>query len=307
MIRKLIILFTFLTVMLTGSGYGWSFDSKHGNIELSDEPGFTYVKITTVGVATGLVPIVPKDILDGYNRKWRKKDGSFLLQGTGCVISNKYVITAAHVVHPSSVTLAEKPWNYYKMSPIKVVSRLIFISGDPSLDGLKKGGTAGTIYYLDIENDIAILKFNASNIFEPVNYSLSDTKSFERGRLIDRIRVGAAVAMVVRNRDKDGQWEWGFKIKYGHVISNRVKGVCKEDLPWFNMNDFTMDLILDKGDSGSVIFAFNMGAPTIIGIARATNESSGPFGFDQPKTCVIKDLWSYATRIDFVKKVIEAE
>ena len=307
MIRKLMVLFAFLIVIFTSFGYGWSFDSKHGNIELGDEPGFTYVKITTIGVATGLVSITPKDIYNGRDKKYRKKDGSFLLQGTGCVVSNEYVVTAAHVVHPAAVTLAEKQWNYYRMSPIRVVSRLIFITSDPSLGGIVKGGAAAAIYHLDIENDIAVLKFNAGNIFKPVNYSLSNTERSSRGRLLDMIAIDDAIAMVVRNRDKEGKWVWGFEVKYGHVISNRVVDVCKEELPWYNMHDFTIDLILNKGDSGSVVFAFRNGEPVIIGIARATNKSSAPFGFDQPQTCAVKDLRSYATRIDFVKKIVEAE
>jgi len=108
--------------------------------------------------------------------------------------------------------------------------------------------------------------------------------------------------MIVRCRGENGELEWGFEIKYGYVISNMVEGVPKEKLPWFNMNDFTMDLVLNGGDSGSAIFAFNKGTPVIIGIARATNEVDNPFDRSD-----IRDLRSYATRVDFVKEVVEAE
>ena len=308
MIRKFIILFAFLAlfallmIMFTNLGHCWAFDKKHGNIKLSDEPGFTHVRITTIGIASGLVAIPSKNITGGNNEKWRKKDGSFLLQGSGCVVNNRYIITAAHVVHPISVTLAESQWNYYKKGTIKVINRLIFINNDITLRHLLKGSVAATIYYLDIKNDIAILEFKADNIFESVNYSLSNTKYCNRGRLFDMIETGDAIAMIVRCRGENGELEWGFEIKYGYVISNMVEGVPKEKLPWFNMNDFTMDLVLNGGDSGSAIFAFNKGTPVIIGIARATNEVDNPFDRSD-----IRDLRSYATRVDFVKEVVEAE
>ena len=303
MIRKLIALLIFTIVIFTSFGYGWSFDKKHGNIEIGDEPGFTHVKITTIGIASGLVAIPSKNITGGNDKKWRKKDGSFLLQGSGCVVSNNYIITAAHVVHPESVTLVEKPWNYYRKSTIKVISRLILVSNEPTLISLQKGAT---IYYLDIKNDIAILKFNSDNIFKPVGYKMSNTDYVERSILFDMIKAGDAIAMIVRNRDKDGGWQLGFEIRHGHIISNVVKGVNIEELPWFGMNDFTMDLELYGGDSGSAIFAFRHGIPVIIGIARATNKSDGPI-FDKPRSAATRNLRSYAVRIDFVKKVVEAK
>lgn len=302
MIRKFVTLFTFLTVMLISFGYGWSFDKKHGSINMGNEPGFTYVKVTTIGIATGLVPITSKDAHNVNNRRWRKKNGSFLLQGMGCVVSNRYVITAAHVVHPTSVTLAEKQWNYYRARPIEVISRLIFISADPNLGGLKDSGAPAMIYHLDINNDIAILEFNADNIFEPTDYNLCNTRYSERGRIGDRLKIGDAVAAIVRSRAKDGTWTWGFEVRYGYIVSNTIKGVTEKEIPWFGMSDFTIDLIIRPGDSGSAIFAFKNGKAVIIGIVRASNQSSNPF-----KRLAAEDFRSYATRIDFVKRVVEAE
>jgi len=303
MIRKLIILFTFLAVTFTSFGYGWSFDKKHGSIELGDEPGFTYVKVITVGVATGLVSTPSKNILGSQNKKWREKKGSFLMEGMGCVINDKYVITAAHVVHPILVSLAGSPWNFYKMRPVNVISRSIFITSMPDLsNGLKKGAASAIIHHLDINNDIAILELNAGHIFKPVKYDLSHTKYDDRGILFDMIGAGDAVTMVIRSKDKNGGWKWGFETRCGYVVSNMVDGVSKEEMPWFNMNDFTMDLLLKKGDSGSAIFAFKDGNPIIIGVARATNKK-----VDMLSKSHTKEVLSYATRIDFVKVVVEAE
>jgi len=277
MIRKFVTLFTFLIIIFISFGYGWSFDKEHGNINIGNEPGFTYVNVTTIGTATGLVPIISKNPYDVNSNKWRKISGSFLLRGMGCVVSNKYVITAAHVVHPASVTLAEQQWNFYRVQPIEVISKLIFISADPTLAGLKNGGVPATIYHLDIDNDIAVLKFDAGNIFEPVRYNLYNTRYLERGRSGDMLRIGDAVAIVARSRDEDGTWTWGFEVRHGHVVSTTIKGVIEKEIPWFGINDFTMDLIIKSGDSGSAIFAFKNGEAVIIGIARATNQTSNPF------------------------------
>jgi len=303
MIKKIIALFIFLIVIFTSFGYGWSFDKKHGTIELGDDPGFTYVKIITVGVATGLVSIPSKNMPGSENNKWREKKGSFLMEGMGCVINDRYVITAAHVVHPVVVSLTESPWNLYKMRPVNVISRLIFITSMSDLgNGLRKGAASAIIHHLDINNDIAILELNAGHIFRPVEYDLSHTKHDNSGILFDRIGTGDAVAMVIRSRDKNGKWEWGFEIRYGYVVSNMVDGVSKEEMPWFNLNDFTMDLLLKKGDSGSAVFAFKDGNPIIIGVARATNKKVDMLSKDR-----IKEVLSYATRVDFVKAVVEAE
>lgn len=303
MIRKLITLFTFLAVMFTSFGYGWSFDKKHGNIELGDDPELTYVKVITIGVAAGLVSTPSKNISGSRDKQWREKKGSFLIEGMGCVVNNKYVITAAHVVHPILVTLAESPWNFYRMRPINIISRSIFISSMPDLSySLKKGAASAIIHHLDINNDIAILELNAGHIFKPVEYDLSHTKYDDRGILFDEIKAGDAVAVVIRSRDENNEWKWGFEIGYGYVVSNMVDGVSKEEMPWFNMNDFTMDLLLKKGNSGSAIFAFEDGNPIIIGVARATNSKVDMLSKDH-----IKEVLSYATRIDFVKSVVEAE
>jgi len=303
MVKKIIFISIFIITILTSSIYAYCFDKKPGPIEMNEEPEFSYVKITTIGSALGLKPILSWDGTEGI--KWKKSEGSFLLQGVGFVINGGYIITAAHVVNPLQITTNIGKYSRYIDKPIKVLHRSIIITSETEIDQINNGAYA-KIYYLNIEHDIAILKFEPDNIYEPVPYELTETK-FQRkggfGGYSSLLQPGDSVAVVVRCRDKDGDWTGGFEVRYGKIISEGIKGVPKRIVPAFSMNSFTTDATIYPGDSGSAIFAFSLGKPVIVGVVIATNDTPSPFGGIPSE----KGFMSYATRIDFVKKILESE
>ena len=296
--RKMFILI-FITAILIVSISANCFDRKPGSISMGDYPEFSYVKITTIGSAIGLAPIPPYE-----SNTWKKSEGSFLLQGVGFVTKGEYIITAAHVVHPTQISTNTNKYALYIDKPIKILQRSIIITADIEVDQIEYGKYA-KIYYLDINQDIAILKFKPDNVYESVPYELSETKHPREGGFggyYSLLRPGDSVAVIVRCRDKNRNWMDEFEIRYGKIISNGITGIPKSMIPAFNMNDFTTDIKIHPGDSGTAIFAFSFGKPVIIGIIRANNDQSSLFG----RIPLKHGARSYATRIDFVKKILES-
>jgi len=296
----------FIAIIFIGFTYAYSFDKNPGSIEMGEYPEFSYVKITTIGSAIGLLPVlsIQPYSVDGSN-KWKKSEGSFLLQGVGFVIKGGYIVTAAHVVHPTQVTVNTNRYARYIDKPIKILQRSIIITEDTEVNQIEHGIYA-EIYYLDIDHDIAILKFEPNNIYSPVPYKLVKTSELVEGGFGDHyslLQPGDSVAIIARCRDKEKDWDYGFEIRYGKVTSAGIEGLPKNVIPAFNMNDFTMDIKIYPGDSGSAIFAFSLGEPVIIGVARATNDKPTPLGRVPSK----KGFRSYATRIDFARKILESE
>lgn len=303
MAKKIISLFVFIAMIFIGSVCAHSFDKEPGSITVGEEPEFSYVKITTIGSAEGLKPVLP--CLYGVCEKWKKSEGSFLLRGVGFVIKNGYIITAAHVVHPTRIAVNMDKYGRYIDNPIKILHRSIIITKDTEIDQIKYG-TYAKIYYLDIAHDIAILKFKPNNIYEPVPYELAETKFSRRGGWggnYSLLRPGDSIAMITRCRDKSGDLAAEFEVRYGKIISEGIEGLPKDKMPAFSMNDFTTDITIYPGDSGSAIFAFLVGEPVIVGVVIATNNIPSPLG-DIPSK---EGFRSYATRIDFVKKILESE
>jgi hypothetical protein len=303
MTKKIIALFVFIAVIFIGSVCAYSFDKEPGSIAIGGEPEFSYVKITTIGSAEGLVPVLPHPYTGHI--KWKKSKGSFLLQGVGFVVKGGYIITASHVVHPTHITTSANKYSHFVDKPIKILFRSIIITGDTEIDEIEYG-TYAEIYYLDIEHDIAILKFEPNNIYDSVPYELTETRFYREGGWggnYSLLQPGDSVAIITRCRDEDEDWATGFEIRYGKIISEGIKGLPENVMPAFSMNDFTTDAIIYPGDSGSAVFAFSLGKPVIVGVVIATNDKPSIFGRIPSK----EGFRSYATRIDFVKKIIESE
>jgi len=318
-IKKVVCLFVFLSIIFTSNfiqAYYFDADidgaavNKNLNF-LEENLDYSYVKITTIGSAESLYPCKGSMNQTPF-QKYRKVTSAFLIQGVGGVIKGNskygYIITAAHVVNPMTVSVVEEHNILYQSQPIRVLERSIFITNDTGLREIGYGGVSAIIVFLDIENDIALLQFENNNIFLPIPYGLSYTSEVDiyNNEIYSLLRSGDSVAVIVRKRDKGGDWIDGFEFRHGKVISEGVEGVENEAKPSFCKNDFTTDIKLYPGDSGSPVFAFRKGKPVIIGVARASNEVSfgGFLGVPHPER---SEYRSYATRTDFIKSIIESE
>lgn len=314
MIKKTIAILVFLSIIfISTAAQAYHFDNELDSAAISKNFDFlgkdlehSYVKITTIGVAEGLYP----EYFDiyGTKKKWHKKEGAFVLQGVGVIVEGPlkygYIITAAHVVNPLHIMLATDQSCLYQMPPIKVLERSIFITHETDLEEIGCGGVPAVIVHMDTKNDIALLRFKHGNIFSAVSYKLAETMYTDSwsGDSFSLIESGDSIAIIARKRDDHGNWVHGFEVRYGKIISEAVTGVEDEAKQAFCESDFTMDIKLYSGDSGSPIFAFKGGKPVIIGIARATNERSfGRFNIHR------SEYRTYAARIDFIKLIIEAE
>jgi len=298
MIKRIIFISMFIAIILAISTGAYCFDKEPGSIDIGDQPEFSYVKITTIGSALGLIPTRPY----GPNN-WKKSNGSFLLQGSGFVIKGGYIITAAHVVHPRLMVSNIDKYGRYIGRIMKVLSKSIIITPDSEIDRIAYGIHA-KIYYLDTEYDIAILKFEQNNVYDPIPYGLAETKCQHRRTVgyYSLIQPGDSVALIAKCRDKDGNWLDDFEVRFGKVTSKGVEGMPENKIPALNMNDFTTDLAVYPGDSGSIVLAFYLGKPVVVGVARANNDQLSPIG----RMRLEERSRSYVTRIDFIKIILES-
>ncbi len=298
---KLKISILILAILLVAANT-WSFDSKPGNIEIDMHSDSTYVKITTTGVALSIVPTT--------SRSWDQEPGSeqkktaFLLQGSGFVAAYGYIVTAAHIVEPDRIMVKTSQYARTYGQVTKVLNRVIVITSETELEA-QRTGVPATIEYIDMETDIAVLRYDPpNNLLEPIPYEMA--KTLVRGRLLsmrtrDRISIGNAVAVVVRGRDEKERWSYGVEVRYGKILSRNIdESVERKDALWFNPYDFSTDLVIYPGDSGSPVFVFNMGKPILVGVARATKMEPGmiPMRSKEPRC--------YVARIDRAKMFIDA-
>lgn len=272
------------------SSISFAFDKQMGKLDFP-ESGYSeaiaqaHVSISVQGTGYGLVPV------------WNEKDerieyewglGTFESGGSGFVTRGNYVVTAAHVVLPKRVLLQTGTSVYYNVLLRSVATKEISVAN---------WGTQGPpleVIYIDEEMDVALLKFKHPRIpFKESPIEIAQTFSvlpvgFFGTMFIDRIEPGDAICTIVHKRNEEtAELEWTYEIRTGKVRApNPMTGEGQQQyLPFLCMNDFTMDLEILPGDSGSPIIAFAEGKPIIIGIARA-------------RILRGDENWTYATRID---------
>jgi len=239
-------------------------------IALPQWPEYSYVRICTHGTAEGLVPI---------NGKWQLATGAYHLNGVGFVIKDKYIVTAAHIVEPHGVCFAFGLYSHFCTYTLRTLTREIYV-GSVLETGNSYEDLHAEIFLLDLEHDLAILKIVGSpfiplvSLEHEIECSLWNCSACQYG--MGGLEVGDAVATIVRTRDEDHEWEYGFEVRYGKVVSPTVLLPETQDNPhghtWFNMWDFTTDLTVYPGDSGSPVFAFSNGKPVLIGVLRAASK-----------------------------------
>jgi S1-C subfamily serine protease len=271
-----------------------AFDSTHGKFKEFEEDRSYYlsrsvVNIYTFGSAMGSVPV--------YNSKTNKIDliwqqGIFDMQGTGFVVKSQkgklYIITAAHVIEPATVSVpSENPASYFITRSFKIIQRIIFI-GDTYSPYL-----TAEIVWTDLANDMAILELNApSKRLAALEYNTSYTFSTSDPNLV--LKIGDAVSVLVSQRDEEGQKTWLYELRSGKIENIYATCSMPQVLPWFNVYDVTIDVPLIPGDSGSPVFVYQNGTPVIVGIARAI------FLKD-------KEVHYYFTRIDEIKRWLDTD
>lgn len=293
-----------LTIMFSSSVF--AYDSEAKDIDVSGiDLGYSYVKINTFGSALALALAFNSEE-DYSGTYYKKRKTSFILEGVGFVVKDGYIVTAAHVVHPDMVYAIGSRVSFYYSPPIKVLERIIMISPDVRLSG-SKGGIPAEIFYLDIENDIAILKYDKDSydLLTPIPFKLGSTRNRENGKVYDTIGVGSAISTIVRKRDKEGDLSWKFEVRTGKITSIRIydhERIPKKAIVEYNKQDFVTDVLVFGGDSGSPAIVYRGGKPIVIGVFRSilVNKRSP---IKNPSGTPI----STVVRIDYVKSILEAK
>ena len=234
------------------------------------------VNINVLGTGLGLYP-------DEQGRP-KYAYGVFGMQGSGFIVNN-YVVTAAHVVNPLTITVRTPDGSQFEGPLVNVQSMQIVVSGQ-----------AAKIFYIDVSNDYALLVFDTPCSWLQ-NLKMQCTDTFHYFLTLfgwqteDQIHVGDAVVVIVRVRDDEGNRTTLAEVRMGKIVANYpyVPGGYEKYIPWFGMDDFTMDVEVLPGDSGSPVIGFIDGVPYLIGIARAAGGG-----------------YSYAVRIDYIKLITDA-
>lgn len=264
-----------------------------GTITLKDvEPppillGESIGKIQTWGTGWGYV-----EEYIGIKHVTREVAGVFGMQGTAFFVSETLAVTAAHCVVPIYIKIreSENSSRHTKIYGTKTIS--IDISGNPA-----------HIVFVDDEHDIAVVEVEnpMRGSFKPLQFSLSVScryyYSYSGANCIDAVEKGDVVVLPGRLRTSDGGFDWRFQLKWGKITSpgTQVPSGYERAVPWFSMEDFTMDVNVIPGDSGSPIIAFDNGRPVVIGVARA-----GFQGYPEGR------CFTYAARIDILIPVLRS-
>lgn len=238
------------------------------------------VNITVQGNALGLYP--------GNDWKPRYGYGVFGMQGSGFIVNN-YIITAAHVVNPTSCWIRTPDGEQFEGPIVNVTDMMITVSGSPA-----------RVFSINIEEDWAILVFTGFTPWmqslriqctDTIHYFLTIFGWYAENQL----HPGDMLVAVVRVRDADGNRTPMAELRIGKVLAEKpiVPPGYEDQLPWFNLNDFTMDINLLPGDSGSPILGFIDGVPYIVGVGRAA-------------AYIGDQVYSYATRIDVAKLITDS-
>lgn len=290
-------------VVLFLVGSSLAFDKKAGSFKEFERwtPGGdlyvnvegNWIDITIIGHAEGLYPKVDENSRLYY----RRGVGIFAQNGSGYHLGNGWIITNAHVIIPKYMEIQVSKYAY-RIVPIDKIIDIDYTVGNS--DDLLIGHAYGKLIWVDEEKDLALLWVDPkiTPILQNSNYSTTWTFSGE-GSLV---QPGDVVATIVKVRDEDGSKLWYYEIRYGTIISQKAvlpKGCPPDLLPWFSLYDFTMDLVIYPGDSGSPVFAFIDGKPVIIGLVRALAQG-------RDKVTGKITTYSYATRIDTIhRKMLE--
>jgi hypothetical protein len=293
MFRRLLAI---ITVFLFLVGSSIAYDKAPGQFKEFSNPDIaalleqSIVPIIVTGSAIGTVPTFTSGT---HNIEWKFTEGTFAQAGTGYVIGN-YIITAAHVVVPEHMMIQTGDHSFWGTWVVQVKSIRITIGR------LFEGGVTASIFYINQGDDLAILKFDVPwLVAQPLGYKLANSWGYEqispdKTSKVSYLNTGDAVAVIVKKRLPDGSQDWIYEVRYGKVITNYPScPIIEGFITGISDNDFVMDIPVLPGDSGAPVFAFKDGVPIVVGIVR---------GFVTNST---NEFVSYATKVDFVKRIVE--
>jgi len=231
---------------------------------INNENEFSYVRIKTYGTALGIY-------WDNRSWEWKIRQGTFKQVGSGFVVKNGYILTAAHVVIPKMAKVVGGKYQTDQRTLFKVLKQIILVYGFSSTPFV------ATIHHINHELDTAILRCDdGKDILQPLPYPIE--YAYDVMFDANKINTDDVVCTVVHNRDEEGGLSMNVHLEYGYVIKPEPTGESNSDIAWLNPLDITLGLKVIPGDSGSPLFAFNQGKPVIIGIVRAASLTK-PIGY----------------------------
>lgn len=276
-----IAIFAIVFVFIAGFGNAYDQVKPEDTVIATDfNSTFSYVKVVSYGLATGLAWFSEKG-------RYQLKQGHFWQEGSGVIVAAGYVLTAAHVIKPNIIRVAESSCATRITDVISVDYRVVNI-----LD-YKNAHIPATIFYENEHTDLAVLKYNfrKNRWLRPIPYPLEFkgvSPTFEA------LKTGDVVCAVVHERDSDGEIDGDVKLSWGTVLHPGPHGPSDIFVAWLSPWDITLDVIIQGGDSGSPLFAFRDGKPILIGIMRARYMSYSIY-------------YSYARLLPVVVKLIKGK
>lgn len=239
----------------------------------------TVVRVYTFGHGTGIYPDDDGKLTYGI--------GAFAMEAHGVVVAPGIVVTAAHVVEPERVSIQTHAYAYWNVSIVDIRDRVISLGDD--------GTVPAYIVKIDKEKDLVVLRYSSHAKFEPVLTSPSSTyEQIPFLGFVDLLEITEArIAVIANIRDENGEADWKSEVRYGDVLSAGPQLPIGSEylLPAFSMNEFTMNIPVYPGDSGSPVFLVVGDKAYLIGIVT--------------KICLIcPGIVSYATRLDSVLNIL---
>ena len=226
---------------------------------INNQNEFSYVRIETHGTAIGMYR-------DSQSWEWKTRQGTFRQGGSGFVVKNGYILTAAHVVVPEMAEVVGGKYQTDQRALFKVLKQIILVYGFSSAPFVAE------IHYINHELDIAILRCDdGKDILKPLPYPIE----FEP----EGIHAGDVVCAVVHDRNEEGGLSMNVHLEYGYVREPKPTGENEYSIAWLNIMDITLDLKVIPGDSGSPLFAFSGGKPVIICVVRAQSTLKSAVNF----------------------------
>ena len=215
---------------------------------------YTYVEVVAVGVAEGI-------FRGSFNHEtqeqtWKSRSVWFEQHGSGTVVNDQIVLTAAHVLIPRTVSTPESGVNVYHSYALKMHHRTVLIFD------YKEEPTIGFVHWIDEIRDLALIRF----VPEPKQLV---PMSFDWLRNRTLLGDGDAISVIVHDRDEDMNLTSTIKVRHGHITKAGPTGPSDQIVASLNQFSITMDIFPLGCDSGSPVIGYIDGIPILIGVVKA--------------------------------------
>jgi len=257
-IKKLLVASALAIGLVLGGGINGALalDKNHPipDIQLQAQSYYTYVKVVAVGVAEG---IYRKDFdIEKNEWIWDSRPVWFEQCGSGTVVNDQMILTAAHVVVPGDVSTPESGVSVYQSPAINLIYRQILIFD------YKDEPTLGYVHWIDTARDVVLIRFVPKpKQLVPIQYDWVPDRNW--------LFEGDAITIVVHKRLPNGELDCDLQLVRGHITYNGPHHDNKFVISYLSPWDITTDAVIIPGDSGSPVFGYVNGVPVLIGVARA--------------------------------------